>query len=65
MLTDAELRTAALEPQRAKNEHGEIESRKLDELLALNKIPTVEKAASGRSAWAGLRMGRVILPGAQ
>ena len=65
ILTEAEIRAAALEPRKAKNEHGEIENRTMDELLLTEQFQTVEQAASPRSAWAGLRAARVILPGAQ
>ena len=61
ILTDDELRTAALEPKKAKNEHGEIETHDLDELVAIRKLQSPE----ARSAWAGVRAARVILPGAQ
>lgn len=63
-ITDAELVTAALGPRKSKNEHGEIEERSVEELIAArDAIYRVAQRDSNRSAWAGLRPARVILPG--
>ena len=62
----AEIQAAAARPKSATNDQGSVTERDLKDLIEADlHLQGTEAAASNRSGWAGLRMARVVPPGAQ